>query len=366
MTTVNNILSLLADIAPLSTQESYDNAGLLIGDPNMAIDKALITLDVTEEVVDEAIAKSCKLIISHHPLIFKPLKQLTPASATQKIVIKMIANGMALISMHTNLDNSFNGVNHKLADILELHDLSILQPMSGNLLKLVVYVPTSHCDKVRQALFGAGCGCIGAYDECSFGVKGRGSFRAGEGANPYVGQIGDRHYEEEEAITTILPSYCLGRALKALVAAHPYEEPAYDIFKLENDNPMLGAGMIGTLDKSMTETEFLAHVSDRLNASCLRHNSLKGHTIRKVAICGGSGAFLIQQAIKSGADAYVTADVKYHEFADTSDILLIDAGHFETEQYTKLLIKEVIIKKIPNFAALISEKSCNPVNYFVK
>lgn len=366
MTTVRNILSVLAETAPLSTQESYDNAGLLIGEPDAPIDKALITLDVTEDVVDEAIAKSCQLIVSHHPIIFKPLRKLTASTPTEKIVMKIIKNGIALISMHTNLDNAFYGVNNKLAEILGLNGLKILQPMDGTLLKLVVYVPTSHCETVSQALFDAGCGTIGAYDECSFSTEGKGSFRANEGCNPYVGTIGARHYEEERAITTILPEYNLGQAIKAIHKAHPYEEPAYDIFKLENSNPMLGAGMVGTLDESMAEKEFLAYVCEKLNARCLRHNSLKERTIKKVAICGGAGAFLIQQAMKSGADAYVTADVKYHEFADTNDILLIDAGHFETEQYTKLLLKEVIIKKIPNFAALISDKSCNPVNYFVK
>lgn len=366
MTTVNDILSILAETAPLSTQESYDNAGLQIGDPDMAADKALITLDVTEDTVDEAIAKSCKLIVSHHPLIFRPLKNLVPSSTTQRTAIKIVQNGMALISMHTNLDNSFHGVNNILSQVLDLHDIKILQPMNGNLVKLVVYVPLSHCETVRQALFDAGCGTIGAYDECCFGVDGKGSFRASEGTNPYVGKIGERHYEEETAITTALPSYCLGRAIRAIHDSHPYEEPAYDIFRLENDNPMTGAGMIGFLDKEMTETEFLAHVSDRLHAACLRHNSTTGRTIRKVAVCGGSGAFLIQQAVKSDADAYVTADVKYHEFADTDSLFLVDAGHFETEQFAKHLLKDIIIKKIPNFAALISECSHNPVNYFVK
>ncbi len=366
MATVSNILNILTETAPLPTQESYDNAGLLIGEPSSPVDRALITLDVTEETVDEAIAKSCQLIVSHHPLIFRPLKRLTASTPTEKIVIKMIKNDIALISMHTNLDNSFNGVNNKLAYILGLEDIKILQPMDGTLLKLVVYVPASHSEFVSQALFDAGCGTIGAYDECSYLIEGKGSFRASEGCNPYVGTIGKRHHENETAITTILPEYNLNKAIKAIHITHPYEEPAYDIFKLENSNPMLGAGMIGSLKEKMVEEDFLTHVCNKLGAKCLRHNKPTGRDIKKIAICGGSGSFLIQQAIKSGADAYVTADIKYHEFADTDDILLVDAGHFETEQFTKHLLKEVIIKKIPNFVALISEKSYNPVNYFVK
>ena len=366
MTTVNDILSILAATAPLATQESYDNAGLQIGDPNMNTDKALITLDVTEDVVDEAIAKSCQLIVSHHPLIFRPLKNLVPTTATQKTAIKIVRSGMALISMHTNLDNSFYGVNHILAETLCLSNIKILQPTSGTLLKLVVYVPTSHCEDLRQALFDAGCGTIGAYDECSFGVNGKGSFRASQGTNPFVGKIGERHYEDEVAIATILPAHRLACTVEAIRAAHPYEEPAYDIFRLDNDDPTTGAGMTGTLCNDMTEDEFLAHVSQKLNAHCLRHNATTGRTIRKVAICGGSGAFLAQQAARAGADAYVTADIKYHDFADTDKLLLVDAGHFETEQFAKHLLKDIIIKKIPNFAALISERSHNPIHYFVK
>lgn len=366
MTTVNDILLALSETAPLSTQESYDNAGLLIGDPAAEIDKALITLDVTEDVVDEAIAKSCQLIVSHHPLIFKPLNNLVPYTPTQKTVIKMVRSGIALISMHTNLDNSFHGVNRKLAQVLGLRDIRILQPVCGNLLKLVVYVPVNHCEAVQQALFGAGCGTIGEYDECSFGVEGKGSFRAKEGANPFVGTIGRRHYEEEVALATILPDYVLGRAIKAIKQAHPYEEPAYDIFKLENDNPTIGAGMVGTLENGMSESDFLAHVCEKLDTPCLRHNKMTGKAIKTVAICGGSGAFLVGQAVREGADAYVTADIKYHEFADADNIFLVDAGHFETEQFAKQLLKEIIIKKIPNFAAQISEKSLNPVSYFVK
>jgi len=262
MTTVNNILSVLAETAPLSMQESYDNAGLLIGDPDMEVDRALITLDATEDVVDEAIAKSCTLIVSHHPLIFRPLKSLVPTTPTQKTAIKMVRNGIALISMHTNLDNSFYGVNHILAQVLGLHDIRILQPM--------------------------------------------------------------------------------------------------------NDNPMIGAGMIGTLENEMTEADFLAHICEKLQTPCLRHNKMRGKGVKTVAICGGSGAFLVPQAVCEGADAYVTADIKYHEFADADNIFLVDAGHFETEQFAKQLLKEIIIKKIPNFAAQISEKSQNPVSYFVK
>jgi len=364
---VNDILNCITEVAQLQWQESYDNAGLQVGDLSAEAHKALICLDITEEVVDEAIAKNCNVIVSHHPLIFKGLKHLTPQTYIERAVMKAIKHDIAMISMHTNLDNSCLGVSRILAERLGLKDLHILQPLEGHLKKLVVYVPLSAAEAVRNAMFEAGAGCIGNYDSCSFNVQGRGSFRAGEMAHPYVGEIGKVHFEDEVRIETVVPKYALSQVIAAMLKVHPYEEVAYDVFALENEFQQAGAGMIGELENPMEEVDFLQLVSETIESPCLRHSALTGRKIQRVALCGGSGSPFMGDAMRQKADAYLTADIKYHDFfIPEGRLLMVDGGHFETEQFTKELICELIRKKFPTFAAVIADTNTNAVHYFVK
>ena len=365
--TVKDILNCITEIAPLQWQESYDNAGLQVGDLNAEAHKALICLDITEEIVDEAIAKNCDVIVSHHPLIFKGLKHLTPQTYIERAVMKAIKHDIVMISMHTNLDNSYLGVSRVLAERLGLKDLHVLQPFENHLKKLVVYVPLSAADAVRNALVEAGAGCVGNYDSCSFNAQGKGSFKAKESAQPYVGEIGKLHYEDEVRIETIVPKYALNQVVAAMLKVHPYEEVAYDVFALENEFQQAGAGMVGEFENPMEETDFLRLVAETIGAPCLKHSSLTGRTIKKVALCGGSGSPFMGEALRQKADAYLTADIKYHDFfIPEKRMLLVDGGHFETEQFTKELICELIRKKFPTFAAEIAETRTNAVCYFVK
>jgi dinuclear metal center YbgI/SA1388 family protein len=362
---ISDVMQSLADIAPWELQENYDNSGLLIGDPGQVVSGILISVDVTESIVSEAIEKSCNLIISHHPLIFRGLKRLIPVSYVERSVIKAISNNIAIAAVHTNLDNVQNGVNSMLAQKLGLIDTAILSPKIHQLRKLVTYCPHSHADQVRGALFGAGAGQIGNYDSCSYNSEGYGTFRAGSGAQPFVGEAGKLHHENETKIETIVPVFRLQHAIKAMKEAHPYEEVAYDVYMLENLSIQTGSGLIGTLAKPLSEIDFLALCNKAFGTACIRHTALMGKAVQKIAVCGGSGAFLIDEAERNRADAYVTSDIKYHDFFDASGrLLLIDAGHYETEQYTKELIRDIIVKKIPTFAPSISEVNTNPVNYY--
>ena len=365
--TVKDVLSCITRIAPLSWQESYDNAGLQVGDENAEVSKALIALDVTEALVDEAVVKSCNLIISHHPLIFRDLKHLTPKSPIERAVVKSIKNDIAIISMHTNLDNSYLGVNRRLGEMLGLKNLRILQPMSDRLMKLVVFCPADYAEKVRSVMFEAGAGCIGNYDSCSFNAAGQGSFRAGEETHPFVGEQGKLHFENEIRIETVVPDHLLNRVVAAMLEVHPYEEVAYDIYQLQNGFEMAGSGMIGEFENEMSETEFLERVSETIGTPCLRHSALTGRMVKRVALCGGAGSFLMGDAKCVQADAFLSADMKYHEFFEPDgDILLVDGGHFETEQFTKELIRDLIKKNFSTFAAEIAETNTNSVHYFVK
>ena len=364
---VKDILNCITEVAPLQWQESYDNAGLQVGDLNAEVRKALICLDITEEVVDEAIAKHCDLIVSHHPLIFRGLKHLTLETYIERAVMKAIKHDIAMISMHTNLDNSYLGVSRVLAERLGLKNLRILQPFENNLKKLVVFVPISAAEEVRQAMFDAGAGCIGNYNSCSFNAQGKGSFKAGESAHPYVGEVGKVHFEDEVRIETVVPKHALNQVVAAMLKVHPYEEVAYDVFALENEFPLAGAGMVGEFDNAMGENAFLALVADTIGSPCLRHSALTGRKIRIVALCGGSGSPFMPEALRQKVDAYLTADIKYHDFfVPEGNILLVDGGHFETEQFTKELLCDLIRKKFPTFAAEIAETKTNSVHYFVK
>lgn len=361
---IHSIINYLETLAPLSLQEDYDNSGLLIGDQNRDIKKALIALDITEDILAEAIANNCELIISHHPLIFKAIKKLTGKTLVERIVIKAIQNNIAIYAIHTNLDNVHTGVNAMLGEKLGLIDLKILSPISSGMKKLVTFCPLDNAEKVRKAIFAAGAGHIGKYDCCSYNVSGEGSFRALEGANPFVGKPGKIHFEKEIRIETILPSYLVNQVVAAMVAAHPYEEAAYDIYPLENQNANTGAGMLGMLKKEMTAKNFLLKVKKVLGSPAIRHNSLIDRPVKKIAICGGSGSFLISEAYRAGADIYLTGDLKYHDFFEyINEMTLADAGHFETEQFTKELLYSILNKKFPTFALQISKINSNPISF---
>ena len=362
--TVNDIAKVLEELAPLAHAEDFDNVGLLVGDPNMKVEGALVTLDTLENVVDEAIAKKCNLIISFHPIIFKGLKRLTGATYVERVVLKAVANNIAIYSMHTALDNSKMGVNAKICEVLGIKNPQILIPRSKSIKKLTTYAPVADAENIKRALFKAGAGEIGNYSNCSFSLEGTGSFKAGNGANPTIGKLGEVHFEKEMQINVIYSFEREKPILNALFEAHPYEEVAYEVLTLENSNQDLGMGMIGTLDTEMDEKEFLIRTKERLNAKVVRHSELLGKKVNKVAVLGGSGAFAIGAAKKAGADIFISADMKYHDFYQAENQLVIaDMGHFETEQFTKDLLVDYLTKKIPNFAVSLSESITNPIKY---
>lgn len=361
---VRDILKPLEKLAPPYLQESYDNSGLLIGQNDDPVDKVLITLDITEEVLEEAIQKKCNLIISHHPVIFGGLKSITGKNATERIVKAAIKNDIAIYAIHTNLDNVDNGVNAIICDKIGLKNRKILAPKKEILRKLVTFCPVDFAEKVRQAIFDAGAGNIGDYDSCSFNAPGTGSFRGSDETNPFVGEKGKLHYEDEIRIETIYPVYHEKTILKALFDSHPYEEVAYDIYLLGNKFESVGAGMIGELEIENEELDFLKELKSTFGTGCIRHSKLLGKKIKKVAVCGGSGSFLINNAISAGADMFITGDVKYHDFFEAEGKMIIaDIGHFESEKFAKDLIYSVLNENFSNFAVQISETNTNSVNY---
>lgn len=361
---LSSVISALESIAPIAYQESYDNSGLATGDPGMEISGILVCLDVTPEIIDEAISKKANLIVSHHPVVFSPLKQLTGRNPAEKIMISAIKNNIALYSAHTNLDNIITGVNKAICDKLELTNTKILVPKAHILKKIVTFAPHSHADAVRKAMFEAGAGHIGNYDSCSFNAEGKGSFRAGEEASPFVGRIGEIHFEDEIRIEVIFPSPLQSAVIKAMIDAHPYEEVAYDIYPLENTFQQVGSGMTGELEQETNEKDFLNHIKQVFNCKTLRHSKLLNKPLRKIAVCGGSGSFLIKEAIKAGAGLFLTGEIKYHQFFDADDrIVLADIGHFESEQFTIQIIYDILVKNFPNFAIHFSHINTSPIYY---
>ncbi len=361
---IKELSQYLENIAPLNYQESYDNAGLIVGNGNAQISGVLITLDVTEDIVNEAIQKNANLIIAHHPIVFKGLKRFNGSNYVERTVILAIKNDIAIYAAHTNLDNVANGVNAQIAKKLNLKNCRILVPKSHLLRKLVSYVPEKYVDTVRQALFSAGAGQIGDYDNCSFSSKGEGTFRANENANPFVGKANELHKEPEIKIETIFPSRLKSKIIAALIAAHPYEEVAYDIFVLENKDLDIGSGMIGELESPIEPPIFLQNIKEKFNAKGIRYTNFCNRPIRKVAFCGGSGSFLLKNAIHAGADIFITGDFTYHSFFDAEGkIIIADIGHYESEQFTKELFYEIITEKFSTFACYLSEINTNPINY---
>jgi dinuclear metal center YbgI/SA1388 family protein len=363
---IKEIIAALEMLAPPSLQEGYDNAGMITGNENDNCKGILISLDATEEVIDEAIIKGCNLVISHHPIIFSGLKKITGKNYVQKAVIKAIKNDITLYAIHTNLDNVKNGVNGKFAEILGLKNISVLAPKEGQLKKLFTFVPVADADRVRQAIFDAGAGHIGNYDECSFNAEGVGTFKGGMNTNPYVGNSGELHRENELKIEAVFPAWLESRVIKNLLAAHPYEEVAYDIISLANQFASIGSGIIGELSEPADENEFLKLLKEKFIVGVIKHTRLLNKPIQKVAICGGAGSFLIPSALSKEADMFITSDIKYHEFFDANDKMIIaDIGHYESEQFTINLLQEFLEQKFPTFAVLKTEVNTNPVRYFL-
>lgn len=356
----------LEDYAPSNYQEDYDNSGLIVGDINQEIQGAVVALDCTEAVVDEAIANCCNLIITHHPIVFKGLKRITGKTYVERVVLKAIRNNIALYAIHTNLDHVKNGVNGVICDRLGLQGAIVLSPKRGLMKKLVTFCPEALAPVVRGALFDAGAGSIGNYSDCSFNTGGTGTFKGGKGTNPYVGEQGVQHHEAEVRIETVFLAQDERKVLLALFEHHPYEEVAYDIYPLENKLETVGAGMVGWLEEELDGRDFLKLVKDRMDTSVIRHTKMLPGKIKKVAVCGGSGSFLLKEAMAAGADAFVTADFKYHEFFDADEkIVIADIGHFESEQFTSDLLIDIIQEKFPNFAIRLTEHNTNPINYFI-
>jgi len=362
---IQHIIQELENMAPPMYQESYDNAGLITGNKSWDCTGVLCSLDCTEEIIQEATQKKCNLIVSHHPIVFSGLKRLNGNTYVERAVIAAIKNNIAIYAIHTNLDNVAHGVSNRMADKLGLLEKRILAPKQGIIYKLYTYAPLDVAEKVRDALFAAGAGKIGLYEECSFETQGMGSFKPIAGANPFSGSIGKRKTTSEVKIEVIFPPYLQPNILKALFQAHPYETVAYEIIKLENQHQEVGSGMIGRLPKTLDELSFLQMLKETFGLPSIRHTPLLNRPIRTVALCGGAGSFLTKAAIAAGADGYITADVKYHEFFDADKrLLLADIGHYESEQYTIALLAEFLQNKFHTFAVLKTEVNTNPVGYF--
>lgn len=361
---LKNICDSLEQWAPLSYQETYDNSGLIVGDKQAEISGVLVSLDCVEEVVDEAIACGCNLIVSHHPIVFKGLKSLTGKNYVERTLLKAIKNDIAIYAIHTNLDNVNTGVNWKIAEVLGLQNVRILAPKSGGLKQLVTYVPTDQAANLKDALFKAGAGTMGEYSECSFSATGKGTFRGSELSNPQVGIKGERTELKEERIELVFPAFIETKVLNALKVAHPYEEVAYGIFALENQNQFVGSGLIAELPEAMDSYDFLRLVKKKMKTECVRHTNIHAEKVKKIALCGGAGSFLLGSAKRAGADVFITGDFKYHEFFDAENqILIADIGHYESEQFTIELISDFLSKNFPKFAVRLSKVNTNPINY---
>jgi dinuclear metal center YbgI/SA1388 family protein len=362
---IAEIIQYLETIAPPAFQEDYDNAGLLTGMASWECTGAITTLDATEEVILEAKDKNCNLVIAHHPIIFRGLKKINGKNYIEKAVIAAIKNDIAVYAIHTNLDNVLQGVSGKMGEMLGLQNVRILSYKNNTLKKLFTFVPIESAEDVRKAIFNAGGGNIGKYSQCSFNMDGSGTFMAKEGADPYIGEVGKPTTTKEMKIEVIFPAYLEGPVVDAMLKAHPYEEVAYDVVALSNFYQYAGSGVVGELAEPMEEKAFLTKLKEVFNLQVVRHTPLNGRPVKKVAMCGGAGSFLIATALGAGADFYITGDVKYHEFFDANGKMVIaDIGHFESEQFTIDLVRDVLLQNFPTFAVLKSGVKTNPVNYF--
>lgn len=364
MVTIKGVIQYIEEFAPSIYQENYDNSGIQVGNPEVALKGVLLAIDVTESVVDEAIQNGLNLIISHHPVIFGGIKRLTGKNYTERVVLKAIKNDVIIYSCHTNIDNYLYGVSYRMAEKIGLQNIQVLKPLTSGLCKLVTYIPNEHLGKIQEAVFNAGAGHIGNYKWCSFNAKGDGTFWGNGNTNPYAGEKGKLHTESETRFETVFPKHIEAKVISALIKAHPYEEVAYDLYSLNNVNNNFGSGAIGTLTEAMPEKEFLMQVKNTFHADVLRHTNLLGKDIKIVALCGGSGSFLLNDARHARADVFISADFKYHQFFDAeSQIVIADIGHFESEQFTLEIFYEILIKKLSNFAICFTKVKTNPINY---
>ncbi len=365
MPDIKALLSVINQAFPFGLQENYDNAGLITGNPSDEIQGVLITLDVTEEVVEEAIAQRCNVIVAHHPVIFKGIKSLTGKNHVERTVIKAIKNNIAIIASHTNTDNSPYGTNKILADKLELTEQKVLVPKPSMLKKIVTFVPVTYDHQVKQALFEAGAGVIGNYDNTSFSTDGLGSFRGNENTRPFVGTPGTLHHEPEKRIETIFPAYLEHAIVNALLKAHPYEEPAFDIYSLDNKNPYAGNGIVGNLPAEKNFYDLLETLKTLTETRCIKFTQPVKKEVKRIALCGGTCFFALPFAIAEKADLFVTSDVKYHEYFEADNqITIADIGHYEMEQFVKEIFLKIIRKNFSNFAVRLSAVNTNPINYF--
>ena len=361
---VRDVVNYIETIAPPALQESYDNSGLLVGDAEATVKGVMLSLDVTEAVVQEAIDNNCNLIVAHHPIIFSGLKRLTGRNYIEKTVIKAIKNDVAIFVAHTNLDNIQEGVNRKICEKLHIKNPRILSPKKGILKRLITFIPKDHVEQVREAIFEAGGGKIGDYDQCSFNTPGEGTFRGNENSDPTIGEAGEFTTTSEVKTEIIFPAFLERQVMQALKQAHPYEEVAYDIIALENEHQLIGSGMIGELEEPVDEMEFLQRIKSNMAAGCVRYTAVSGKKVKKVAVCGGSGSFLLSTAISQGADVFVTADFKYHQFFDAEGkIVIADIGHYESEQFTTEIFYDILTKKFSTFAVLFAKTNTNPIKY---
>lgn len=369
---VRDITQIIEELSPLAYSEDFDNVGLLVGDNNREVTGVLVALDTLEETVDEAINNNCNLIVSFHPIIFNGLKKITGSDYVQRAVIRAIRNDIAIYAMHTALDNSFHGVSGRMCEVLGLENREILLPQKGNLKKLVTYVPVEDAEKVRKALFRAGAGNVGNYSHCSFNLQGEGTYLGEEGSNPAIGKPGMLEKVEETWIGVVFERHLENRVIKALLQSHPYEEVAYDLYTLDNKSSRIGMGMIGDLPQPMPSRDFMQKLKDSFGVKLIRHSAITQDFISRIAVLGGSGSFAIGRARSAGAHAFVTSDLKYHDFYKAEGkLLLADIGHYESEQFTKNLLVEYLNKKITNFAPalpagriILSKTNTNPINYF--
>lgn len=363
--TIQEIIKVLESEAPVLLQEGYDNTGLITGNFSQECTGVICSLDATEAVIEEAIENNCNLVVSHHPIIFNGLKKLNGTNYVERAIIKAIRHDIAIYAIHTNLDNIKNGVNGRIADALGLLNRQVLLPKPGMLLKLYTFVPLEYVEQVRSALFEAGAGHTGLYSECSFGTPGTGTFKPGKDAKPFLGEIAARHHENELKIEVIYPAWKQNAIVNALKASHPYEEVAYDLVKLDNNTDQAGSGIIGNLNEPVASPDFLQMLKDIFNLVVIRHTNILKPMVQRIAVCGGAGSFLTRAAIANGADVYLSADYKYHEFFDADDkIMITDIGHWESEQFTIDLLVEILTANFPTFAIQKSKTRTNPVYYF--
>jgi dinuclear metal center YbgI/SA1388 family protein len=365
MLTVKDIVKTLDSVAPPDLQEPWDNAGLIAGRPGQEVSGVLISLDITPQVVEEAMKLGFNMIVSHHPPVFKGLKKFSGHSLAEQVIVQAIRSDIALFSAHTNLDALIDGVSGKIAEKLELVNRQVLVPRSGDLLKLVCYVPQGYADVVSEAIFDAGAGTIGNYDQCSFQVAGTGTFRAGEGTHPFLGSVGEISREPEIRLETVLPGYLAQRVVDAMIGAHPYEEVAYDLYPLQNVNPVNGFGIAGELPEETAAGQFLDRIKQLFGTPVIRHSAVSAAAIRKIAVCGGSGSEYMGLAFAKGCEAYVTSDIKYHQWFDVpKSMLVVDVGHYESEQFAMITLRDSLIENFPNFAVRLTEVNTNPIYYY--